>query len=139
MIEEENQQYEIDELRTYIKNKENECWVIYALNKHTKQVIDFVVGRRTKVNINKVVESLKILNPTKIFSDKLSAYRSLIPKEIHNTIQYKINHIERKNLDLRTHIKSLNRKTICYSKSQHILSAVLQLYFYQKVSNNYYY
>lgn len=131
IITEEKQQYEIDELRTYINNKKNECWIIYALNKKTKQMIDFVVGRRTKANINKVVESLKKLNPTRIYSDKLNIYRSLIPKAIHNTIQYNINHIERKNLDLRIHIKNLNRKTICYAKSQHVLSAILQLYFYK--------
>lgn len=135
IIIEENQQYEIDELRTYISNKKNECWIIYALNKNTKQIIDFVVGRRTKANINKVVESLKKLNPTKIYSDKLNTYQSIIPKAIHNTIQYNINHIERKNLDLRTHIKSLGRKTICYAKSQDVLSAILQLYFYGKNPN----
>jgi insertion element IS1 protein InsB len=45
----------MDELRTYIGNKENECWIIYAINKLTKEVIDFAVGRRTKETISKVV------------------------------------------------------------------------------------
>ncbi len=54
-LTERDQKYEIDELRTYCGNKNNELWVIYAINKLTGKVIDFCVGRRTKENINKVV------------------------------------------------------------------------------------
>ncbi len=48
-----DQSYEIDELRTYIGKKENQCWVAYAINRATGDVIDLVVGRRTKVNLKK--------------------------------------------------------------------------------------
>jgi hypothetical protein len=44
------------------------------------------------------------------------------------------NHIERKNLSLRTHLKRLNRRTICFSKSLVILSACLRIYFWSRVS-----
>lgn len=40
--------YEADELRTYVGNKSNECWIIYALDKQTGQVVDFKVGYRNK-------------------------------------------------------------------------------------------
>lgn len=40
--------YEVDELRTYIKNRSNECWIIYALDKHNGTVSYIKVGRRTK-------------------------------------------------------------------------------------------
>jgi insertion element IS1 protein InsB len=41
-------EYELDELRTFVGNKKNESWIMYALNKITKRVVAFVVGRRTK-------------------------------------------------------------------------------------------
>ncbi len=44
---ENNQQYEMDELKSYLGKKGNELWVMYAINKSSGQVIDFCVGRRT--------------------------------------------------------------------------------------------
>lgn len=92
-------------------------------------MIDFVVGRRTKANIKQVIDTLHALNPKKIFTDKLSSYTTLINHKIHVASAYKINHIERRNLELRKDIKCLNRKTICYPKSQEMLTTKLKLYF----------
>ena len=39
---------EVDELRTFIGRKGNEYWLAYALNKENGQVVDFVLGRRSK-------------------------------------------------------------------------------------------
>ena len=46
--DETNCEYEVDELRTFVGNKKNESWVMYALNKATKKVAAFTVGKRTK-------------------------------------------------------------------------------------------
>ena len=124
------QEYEVDEMYTFIKNKSKGCYITYALNKKTKQVIDFTVGPRTKENIGKVIASVKELNPKRIFTDKLNVYPGLIEKSIHTADAYKINHIERFNLTLRTHLKRLTRKTICFSKSLTMLNAVLKIYFW---------
>ena len=129
---EERQEYEMDELCTFIKNKENTYYIIYAINKVTKAVIDFWVGKRTKANINKVLESIKRLNPKRIFTDKLNIYAALIEKSIHVTTAHRINHIERFNLTLRTHLKRLTRRTICFSKNLVLLESCLQLYFCRK-------
>lgn len=59
IIKEQQQEYEVDELYTYIKSKNNPCYIIYALNKNTKQVIDYAVGNRTKENINRIVTKIK--------------------------------------------------------------------------------
>lgn len=127
-VSEINQTYEMDELRTYVGNKRNESWIIYAINKNSGKVIDFTVGRRTKENLNKVVSTVIKLNPIKIYTDGLNTYKSLIPKSIHKVFQYNINKIERNNLTLRTHLKRLTRKTICFSKSEAMLENCLRLY-----------
>ena len=127
-LTETNQSYEIDELRTYVGNKKNESWLMYAINKSSGVVVDFAVGRRTKENLKKVVTSVIRLNPKKIYTDGLNIYNSLIPKPIHKVFQYNINKIERNNLTLRTHIKRLTRRTICFSKSEAMLENCLRLY-----------
>ena len=40
--------FEVDELYTYIGNKGNQYWVAYAINRTTRDVIDFVTGKCTK-------------------------------------------------------------------------------------------
>ena len=132
-LKESAEEYEIDELRTFIWKKENECWICYAINRNTKEVIDFVVGRRTKSNLKKIIDSILELEPKKIYTDKLNVYPNLIPKRIHSKVFKKTNHIERKNLTIRTHLKRLNRKTICFSKSIDMLNACLLLYFWVEI------
>ncbi|MDR0844770.1 MAG: IS1 family transposase, partial [Tannerella sp.] len=66
----------------------------------------------------------------KIYTDRLRQYKTLIPSAIHHTSLYGTNHIERNNLTIRTHIKRLARKTICYSKSMVILLSVMKIYFW---------
>ena len=122
--------YEVDELCTYIGNKNRKRWIAYSLRKDTGEVINFVVGTRTKRILGQVINTLLLSEAKMIYTDKLNIYKSLIPKNIHCTRQYSINHIERNNLTLRTHLKRLNRKTICYSKSILMLTAILKIYFW---------
>ncbi len=122
--------FEMDELRTYIRNKENQYWVAYALCSDTKQVVDFIVGKRSKRTLRIVVNNLLLSGVPTIKTDRLNIYRSLIPKDRHVSAAYNINHIERNNLNLRTHLKRLGRRTICYSKSFNMLCACLKIYFW---------
>jgi len=127
---ETNQDYEIDEMVTYIgkKSPANYSYIIYAINKSTGKIIDFFIGRRTKENLKKVVDKVMQLAPNKIFTDGLNIYPTLISPNIHFTRKHCINRIERFNLTLRTHIKRLNRKTICYSKCIEMLRVCVKLY-----------
>ena len=50
--------YEVGELRTFIGNKENECWVAYALDKDTRKVVDLRVGNRTKRMLKPIIDTL---------------------------------------------------------------------------------
>jgi IS1 family transposase/transposase-like protein len=127
-INETGQSYEIDELRTFCRNKRKELWLIYAINRSSKRIINFVVGRRTKENIAMVVSTLQKLNPKAIYSDRLNIYRSLINKNIHKVHLRCINYIERKNLTLRTHLKRLARKTICFTRSENMLYNVMYIW-----------
>lgn len=122
--------FEVDEMWTFIKRKEDFTWLTYAIERETKSVIDFFVGRKTKETIRPLINKVLLLQPNRIYTDRLNIYPSLIPKEIHKRFQYCTNKIERMNLTLRTHIKRLSRKTICFSKNEKYLEAHLRIYFW---------
>ena len=115
---------------SFIGSKKNVTWITYVLERETKSIIDFYVGRKSKETIKPLINKVLLLQPSKIYTDKLNIYPSLIPKEIHKRFQYCTNRIERMNLNLRTHIKRLSRKMICYTKRQKYLEAHLKIYFW---------
>jgi len=122
--------YELDEMRFFIRKKSNPMWLVYAIHKTTKEVAGFYVGRTNNKTLNTVVKTLLNAEAKKIYTDKLRNYQYLIPKEIHSTKRYETNFIERNNLSIRTHLKRLSRRTICFSKSLKITTAVLKIYFW---------
>ncbi|OPZ26095.1 MAG: IS1 transposase [Bacteroidetes bacterium ADurb.BinA174] len=120
--------YEVDEMRIFIGNKSRLRWLVYALDRETRQVVAFNVGRRTNRTLSVVLKSLFLSNAKIIYTDKLKNYGYLISRKIHRTVFRSTNHIERHNLTLRTHLKRLNRKTICYSRSFAVLMATIMIY-----------
>lgn len=90
------------ELYTYVGNKENECWIMYAINRSTRKVIECAIGKRTTENIRLVVEKVLTLKPKKIYTDLLNIYPALIPASVHKASRYRTNRIERLN----SHIKN---------------------------------
>ena len=105
--------YEVDEMCTYVRHKRNFIWVVYALEKQSKNVVCFSVGKRTNKTLSLVLNTLKISEAKMIFTDGLKNYRFLIERNIHSVKRFGTNHIERLNLTIRTHLKRLNRRTIC--------------------------
>lgn len=127
---ERQQVYEVDELHNYIGRNHFSCYtyITYAINKSTRRIIDYVIGPRNKQNIGKLIEKLLGLTPRRIYADRLSTFSCLIPCAVHRTLRFRTNRIERKNLTLRTHLKRLSRKTICFSRSVSMLEACLKMY-----------
>lgn len=126
-----DQVYEVDEMWTFVGKKNPSCfsWITYAMNRKTNEIIDVAFGSRSKKNLKQVIDKVKALSPRKIVTDKLNTYPNLVKPNNHDTGRYSNNHIERGNLTLRTHLKRLFRKTICFSRSQKMLEACVLLYF----------
>ncbi len=103
---------------------------MYALDRESKSVVDFRVGARTKFNLSSITDSTLLTLPKKICTDGLNIYKSLVPEGLHKVGLPNTRHIERFNLNLRTHLKRLSRKTICFSKSKELLEACLRIYFW---------
>lgn len=122
--------FEVDEMFIKIANGKRQNWLIYAIEQNTKNIIGFKIGGRNTENLRSVIDKVLLLNPKRIYTDGLNMYPSLIPKEIHKRFRYCTNSIERMNLNLRTHVKRLSRKTICYSKKIKYLEVHLKIYFW---------
>ena len=115
-----------------LAGSENEYWLAYALDKTIRQVMDFVIGKRTKATLKTLIDNLLASGVRKLRTDKLTIYQRLIPKGVHCYGVYCTNHIERKNLSIRTHLKRLSRRTICFSRSERMLESCLKIYFWER-------
>jgi len=129
-IQEENQVYEIDELFTYVGKKEREeyCCVVTAMNRATRQIVAYAVGKRTNEVISPVIDTVLALRPKQIITDGCSNYSSLIPKSIHRVCKGFMHRIERFHLTLRTRLKRLQRETICLSRNERNLDASVRTF-----------
>lgn len=127
--------YEVDELRFYIRKKTNPMWLVCAYDRLKQRIVSFYIGKRTNTTINAVIKTLLYSIAKKIYTDNFQNYKFLIPPQIHSTKRHSTNHIERQNLNIRTHLKRFCRKTICYSKSTAVVSAILKIYFWAQYNN----
>ena len=121
---------QVDELHTIIQSKKREIYVIYSWDQDSKRALSLTVGTRSKANLRKVINPLLESEVESINTDMYSGYRGVVPKKKHTTFKRRNNGIERQNLNLRTRLKRLNRRTICFSKSVFMLEAVLKIYFW---------
>jgi insertion element IS1 protein InsB len=91
------------------------------------KVLAYVLGARK----DEVFLQLKALEPFGIhrfYTDGWGAYVRHLAPEIHNPGKRNTQRIERKHLNLRTRIKRLARKTICFSKSEQLHDIVIGLF-----------
>jgi len=119
---------EIDEMWSYVRKKSEPRWLWYAIDHNSSKVLAYVLGRRK----DKVFQSLKsVLENLQIrhyYTDDWGAYSRHLEPEKHIVGKSKTQKIERKNLTLRTRIKRLARKTICFSKSILMHDTVIGLF-----------
>lgn len=119
--------YEVDELSTFVGHKQNRIWVAYAIDRRTKEVVAMRVGKRSKRILQPLLATLLGAEARRIHTDGCDIYSTLIPRSIHRIKRFATNGIERMNLTLRTKLKRLARRTICYSKTVAMLQACLAL------------
>jgi len=126
---------EWDEFWSFVGKKAVQRWTWYALERKTGCILAYHNGRRTDESLKALVQKMAHLPILICHTDDWAAYKKHLPIE-YRQIVGKDNtwKIERKNLNFRTHIKRLSRKTICFSKNQQIHDNVIGMYI-----NKYYY
>ena len=119
---------EADEFWSYVGNKGNQRWTWYALERNTGVILAWHNGRRTDKSCSFLMEKLSIFRIHRYYTDDWQSCRKYIPASKHIVGKADTWRIERKNLNFRTHIKRLSRKTICFSKNEKVHDNVIGLY-----------
>ena len=68
---------------------------------------------------------------TRYYTDKADVYRRHLPPDQHSIGKLSMQKIERKHLTLRTRLKRLARKTLCFSRLCFIHDLLIELYMNQ--------
>ena len=122
---------EVDEMWSFIGNKEHQAWLWYAFEPRSRQIVAWTVGERTDQTCRRLFRQLRGCQVLRFCTDAWESYQKLIPWAQHWVGKQWTQEIERQNLNLRTHLKRLQRRTICFSKSEEMHKAVLKLYIHQ--------
>ena len=119
---------EIDEMWSFVGKKGNQRWLWHAIDHHTGAVLAYVFGRRKDEVFLQLKALLEPFGLTRFSTDHWGAYTRHLAPEVHSPGKRNTQKIERKHLTLRTRIKRLVRKTICFSKSIQMHDIVLGLF-----------
>lgn len=119
---------EVDELWSFVKNKKNQRWLWYAINHDTREILAYTFGKRKDIVFLKLKKLLEAFQIETYYSDNWTSYKKYIEEKKHKIGKKNTQKIERKNLTLRTRIKRLARKTICYSKTEYMHDIIIGLF-----------
>jgi insertion element IS1 protein InsB len=124
----------MDELWSFVQNKSNQRRTWYAIERKSGCILAWHNGKRKDMDFLILWSLLQVFPISVYHTDNWSSYSKYIPEAMHRIGKENTWKIERKNLNFRTHIKRLTRKTICFSKSEQIHDNVIGMY----IENFYY-
>jgi insertion element IS1 protein InsB len=119
---------EMDEFWGFVQNKSNQRRTWYAIERRSGIILAWHNGKRRDKDFLVLWELLKPYTIRKYHTDAWESYSKYIPANRHRIGKDRTWKIERKNLNFRTHLKRLNRKTICFSKNEQIHDNVIGMY-----------
>ena len=122
---------EVDEMWSFVQSKAQQRWLWWAIDHTTGQVLAYVLAERKDEAFVALKALLEPFGITQFYSDGWGAYERHIPPVFHTVGKRNTQKIERKHLTLRTRIKRLARKTICFSKSIVMHDVVIGLFINQ--------
>lgn len=119
---------ELDECWSFVRTKKQQRWTWYGFDRAWRQVVAYVNERRTDAACQKMLKKLEGCQVGHYYTDDWQSYSKFLPAVQHRVGKDGTQHIERHNLNFRTHLKRLQRRTICYSKLPQMHHAVIKLY-----------
>lgn len=127
---------ELDEFWSFVGSKVHQRWTWYACDPKERCILAYQNGRRTDASCKKLCQELcqelcANYDIHRYNTDDWQSYRKMLPTTRHRISKKGTQRIERQNLNFRTYIKRLQRRTICFSKSQSMHDAVIKLYVYR--------
>lgn len=122
---------------SFYQSKKQQIWLWWLIDHRTNTPIAFIFGDKKDNNLVRLLDLVKDYNITMSYSDGNRGYSRYIPKDKLIVSKKNTQQIERNHLTLRTRLKRLARKAICFSKNLIIHIAVIgtfiNLYFFDKL------
>lgn len=119
---------ELDEMWSYVGNKKHQRWLWHAIDHSTGEILAYVFGDRKDTVFLELRALLEPFGITRFYTDDWGAYERHLPPKQQVVGKRNTQKIERKHLTLRTRIKRLARKTICFSKLDKMHDIVIGLF-----------
>jgi insertion element IS1 protein InsB len=119
---------ELDEMWSFVGAKARARWVWHALDHLTGRVLAYVVGTQQDTVFLKLKALLAPFGVTRYYTDKAGVSQRHLPPAQHTVGKLTLQKIERKHLTLRTRLKRLARKTLCFSRSRVMHDLLIGLY-----------
>jgi insertion element IS1 protein InsB len=119
---------EIDEMWSFVGKKKAPRWLWHALDHHTGEILAYVFGRREDQAFLELKALLVPFGITHFYTDGWGAYKRHLAPGCHEVGKHNTQQLERKHLTLRTRLKRLARRTICFSKSTQLHDLVIGLF-----------
>jgi insertion element IS1 protein InsB len=119
---------EVNEMWSYVGKKREPRWLWHAIDHRSGQVLAYVLVRRKDEVFLKLKALLEPFGIMRYYTDYWGAYMRHRDAEEHQAGKCNTQQIERKHLTLRTRIKRLVRKTICFSRSTQMHDIVIGLF-----------
>ncbi|OAO45681.1 transposase [Escherichia coli] len=108
---------ELDEQWSFVGSKARQHLLWYTYNTKTGDVLAYIFGPGADETCRELLALLTPFNIGILTTDDWRSYVKEFPKEKHLTGKIFTQRIERNNLTLRTRIKRLARKTLCFSRA----------------------
>lgn len=119
---------EMDEMWSFVKSKTQQRWLWHAIAHRSGQLLAYVLAPHEDDAFKQLQALLAPFDITHFYTDGWGAYQRHLDSETHTVGKTNTQKIERKHLTLRTRIKRLARKTICFSKSIEMHDTVIGLF-----------
>ena len=113
---------------SFVGHKGKQRWLWQALDHRTGTVLAYVFGKRQDQAFLDLKALLQPFGIRRYYTDGWGAYQRHVDPEQHEIGKRNTQRLERKHLTLRTRIKRLVRKTICFSKSSRMHDIVIGLF-----------
>ena len=113
---------------SFVKRKAQQRWLWHAIDHLTGVVLAYTFGRRADKVFLKLKKLLKPFGLVHFYTDAAGVYDRHLSAAAPTVGKLHTQQIERKHLTLRTRIKRLARKTLCFSKSVFMHDTVIGLF-----------
>jgi IS1 family transposase len=128
LAEDPDLEAEVDEMWSFVESKEQQRWLWWAINHDTGEVLAYVFADHKDTAFLQLKSLLEPFGIMQYYSDGWGAYERHIDPAFHTVGKRHTQKIERKHLTLRTRIKRLARRTICFSKTILMHDTVIGLF-----------